>query len=143
MSVAFLHPIREPLVVEMFGCPTVLDQIHKVLDVLWLRHPEVPVPARMQMELACVEIGGNIVEHSGDDSVVRMRMCAEVCGSEVSVSFCDDGAPARVDITDANMPPELEERGRGLAIAVAVLDELHYRRDGRTNHWTLTRRLDS
>jgi serine/threonine-protein kinase RsbW len=39
------------------------------------------------------------------------------------------------------MPVEMAEQGRGLALAVAVLDELSFQRDSTMNRWTLVRRL--
>lgn len=39
------------------------------------------------------------------------------------------------------MPSAMAERGRGLALAVAVLDELGFHRDSTGNRWTLVRRL--
>jgi serine/threonine-protein kinase RsbW len=61
----------------------------------------------------------------------------------VRTTFLDDGHPPPVDLSQVSMPDELSERGRGLAIAHRVLDELSYRRDGEGNHWTLVRSLRS
>jgi serine/threonine-protein kinase RsbW len=46
-----------------------------------------------------------------------------------------------VDLSQTAMPDETSERGRGLAIASRVLDELSYHRDSDGNHWTLIRQL--
>lgn len=66
-------------------------------------------------------------------------MEVRVLPDQVKVSFVDDGPPARVDIASAVMPDHNAESGRGLALAHAVLDRLHYRR-GFANHWTLVSR---
>jgi serine/threonine-protein kinase RsbW len=34
----------------------------------------------------------------------------------------------------------MAESGRGLALTLAAVDELVYRRDGDTNHWRIVRR---
>ena len=51
--------------------------------------------------------------------------------------FTDEGDPADVDLTTVTMPDAMAERGRGLALAKACLDQLTYRRDSTGNHWTL------
>jgi len=118
-----------------------LDEIQQTLDLLWDRHPEVSAMARMHMELAACEIGANICKHSGGGQPVGMRMKAEVSGSNVRVSFADDGQLAEVRLDAVTMPSDTAEQGRGLAIAVAILDKLSFRRDAAVNRWTLVRRL--
>ena len=68
-------------------------------------------------------------------------MEGQVLADGIRIMFTDDGLPARVDLSHTTMPDEMAERGRGLAIASRVLDELSYRRDSDGNHWTLLRRL--
>lgn len=55
---------------------------------------------------------------------------------EVRVQFTDDGVAARFDLNAVRMPDAMAERGRGLALARAVLDLLCYQRYA-CNHWTL------
>ena len=78
---------------------------------------------------------------SGDGKSVHLMMDVELLPDAVRITFTDDGRPAPVDLTRVAMPDEMSERGRGLAIAYRVLDELSYRRDHDGNHWTLVRRL--
>lgn len=120
--------------------PDTLDIIQRLLDELWEAN-DVPEMARMYTDLAVSEICANIIEHSGDGQPVQLRMDAELQSDVVRVTFTDDGHPTPVDLTQTEMPDEMSERGRGLAIAYRVLDELSYRRDDEGNHWTLVRRL--
>jgi serine/threonine-protein kinase RsbW len=126
-------------VLETTTGPDTLDAIQRTLDEVWQDH-DVPEMVRMHMDLAAGEIGANIVEHSGGGEPVRLRM--EVCllPDVVRTTFTDDGKPARITLGGGGMPSELAERGRGLAIAHRVLDELSYRRDDEGNHWTLVRK---
>jgi serine/threonine-protein kinase RsbW len=53
--------------------------------------------------------------------------------------FLDNGCRAEVDLATAAMPRAMSESGRGLALTLAAVDELVYRRDGGTNHWRIVR----
>jgi serine/threonine-protein kinase RsbW len=127
-------------VIEITTGPETLGDIHRLLDNLWSAH-DVPELVRMHTDLAAGEIGANIIEHAGGGSPVRLRMKVQVLPDAICINFTDDGRPARVDLSQTTMPDEMSERGRGLAIAGRVLDELTYRRDSDGNHWTLIRRL--
>ncbi len=116
--------------------PDTLADIQQTLDRAWACH-EVPEIVRLHMDLAAGEIGANIIEHSGDGQPVHMRMSIELTADTVRAVFTDDGHPAPMDLSRVQMPDEMSEYGRGLAIAFRVLDELSYRRDTEGNHWIL------
>jgi serine/threonine-protein kinase RsbW len=99
----------------------------------------VPEMVRMHVDLAAGEIAANIVEHSGGGGPVTLRMEVAVTPETITATFTDNGHPTPIDVATAAMPDILAERGRGLAIAHRVLDELSYRRDRAGNHWTLVR----
>jgi serine/threonine-protein kinase RsbW len=48
--------------------------------------------------------------------------------------FTDDGTPVVIDLTSVAMPDPMAERGRGLAMAQALIDQLAYRCDESGNH---------
>jgi serine/threonine-protein kinase RsbW len=127
-----------PHVLHTTTGPDTLDAIQLTLDSVWSAH-DIPEMVRMHMDLAAGEIGANIIEHSGGGRPVHLRMEVHVLPESVRAVFTDDGRPAPVDLSQAEMPDGLSERGRGLAIAHRVLDELSYRRDADGNHWTLVR----
>ena len=117
--------------------PDPLGAIQAELDSLWLTHPHVPDDVRTQMSIAAAEIGANIIEHTGGRQPVGIRMCSELVGDQVHVTFTDDGPPADIDLATVTMPDATEERGRGLAMAQTLLDQLAYRSDDLGNQWTL------
>lgn len=119
--------------------PDTLAKMQHTLDAAWAAE-DVPEYTRMCMDLAVSEIGSNIIEHSGGGESVRVRMVVTVGPETVSVVLNDDGRPVDVDLTEAAMPAELSERGRGLAIVHRVVDRVCYSRDRDGNHWTLMRR---
>lgn len=114
-----------------------LDDVVRVLDEFWSVHAEVPDHARMCMETAAGEIAANIVEHACRGDAVRMRMEIRRRPHEIVIEFTDHGVPAAVDLTAVRPPDAMAERGRGLALAQAMLQELSYRREGGVNRWTL------
>ncbi|MDY6995784.1 MAG: ATP-binding protein [Actinomycetota bacterium] len=119
--------------------PETLDEIQRTLDEVWSAEA-VPEDTRMCIELAVSEIGTNIIEHSGASGPVRLRMVVTLRPGAVAVTFTDDGRPAPIDLSHLDMPGEFSERGRGLAIAHRVLDELAYYREDAGNRWILVRR---
>lgn len=117
-----------------------LDEIGTMLERIWFSHHHVPDAVRTAMDIAVGEISANIIEHAAKEGPVRLRMELRVLADAVHACFTDDGAPAAVDISKAEMPDHMAESGRGLALARAVLDGLHYRRSCVVNHWTLVSR---
>jgi serine/threonine-protein kinase RsbW len=93
------------------------------------------------MSIATAEIGANIVEHCAVVRPTNLTMDVAMLADRVRVEFVDDGGPVTVplDLQSVQMPDEMAERGRGLALARAVLDELIYHRT-QLNHWTLVSR---
>jgi len=117
--------------------PHALEQIHRALDGLWSARAEIPDAIRMQLGIAVAEIGANIIEHAGKGRPVRVRMDMACLDHQVQIEFTDEGQPVAVDIDSLQMPDDMAERSRGLALARAVLSRLTYRRKDGANHWTL------
>lgn len=136
-----MAPPEPPLVLETTTGSETLDDVQRLLDELWSTH-DVSDVVRMHVDLAVGEIAANIVEHSGAGRPVHLRMAAEWLPDAVRVTFHDDGHVTPTEVGSFELPDAMSERGRGLAIAHRVLDELAYRRDGNGNHWTLIRHRD-
>lgn len=117
--------------------PGTLEQIRLTLAKVWAAHPQVPESVRAEIEIATGEIAANIVEHAGTDRVVHIRMEVLVLADEVQVRFIDDGRAVHADLESVRLPDEMAERGRGLAVARAVLRKLSYLRTKDGNQWTL------
>lgn len=126
----------ETRVLETATGPGALDDIETALERAWSTYSHVPQIVRMHMGIAAGEIGANIVEHAAPGRSVRMCMDVDVSASQVHVEFTDDGDPVQIDLHAVCMPDETAERGRGLALAQAVLEQLSYRR-AELNHWIL------
>ncbi|WP_207843371.1 ATP-binding protein [Williamsia soli] len=127
-------------VLEEIAQPETVERVHLLLAELFAAAPVNDMDA-MQFELALAEIAANIIEHAknADRGQVLIRVELEVRPDSILATLSDDGEQARVDLKSVELPDDLSERGRGLAIALTVLDELSYRRMGRRNQWTLVR----
>lgn len=123
-------------VLETSAGPHALEEIEAFLGRTWAAHARVPHQVRLQLGIAAGEIAANIVEHAAQGQLVRIQMTVSVLADVVRIDFIDDGVPAQVNLESADMPDDMAERGRGLALAQAVLDELSYRRTT-CNQWTL------
>jgi len=130
---------QDTIVLDTVTGSETLDEIGAMLERMWFSHDNVPDAVRIEMGIAVGEISANIIEHAAKDGPVRLRMEVRVLPDKVSVSLVDDGLPAEVDFSTAAMPDHTAECGRGLALAHAVPDLLHYRRSF-VNHWTLVSR---
>lgn len=125
-------------VLQATSCPEFPEDIRRTLDVAWGDHDEVPEFVRLDMAIAAVEVGNNILEHAGVGRDLRIRMEVRVLGGEARVDFTDDGLPAAMDLAAVRMPDPFAESGRGLALAQALLSDLSYSRDNEgRNRWTL------
>ena len=127
----------EPTVLETVTGPDTLDEIQCCLDEFWSAHHELPDAVRMEVNIAVAEVGANIIEHAGKGGPVPIRMELRLFAGEVQVDFNDKGLPADVDLATTEMPIEIAERGRGLALTQAIMDRVSYVRDDTGNHWTL------
>ena len=123
--------------------PEMLDLVHSVLEQLWAAHDDVAVADRVRFEMAVIEILGNIVEHAyeidaGDAGDRRFDVTLAATDTELVAAFGDNGVPMAIDLSTVGMPDDLAETGRGLALAMAAVDDLSYEREGGRNLWRLS-----
>lgn len=122
--------------------PEDLEVLQDLIATLWTAEPAVGDGDRMRFEMAVVEIFGNVVEHSarahGGPAVRRVAVLLTVDDREIQAVMVDDGRPAAVDLSAVTMPDADATSGRGLALAVAAVDDVAYERDGDVNRWTVT-----
>ncbi len=131
----------EGLRVEARADDAFIDEVHQVLDVLWTSRPDVDEEDRTLFTLAVSEIATNIVEHARAREQISVRLDLSVDDEGLRAVFFDDADPALIDLSDVSMPHEDAESGRGLALALATLDELEHSGEAGGNVWRLTRRL--
>ena len=123
--------------------PEMLDLVHSVLEQLWAAHDDVAMADRVRFEMAVIEILGNIVEHAyeidaADAGDRRFDVTLTATDTELVAAFGDNGVPMAIDLSAVGMPDDLAESGRGLALAMAAVDDISYEREGDRNLWRLT-----
>ncbi len=95
----------------------------------------------MLFETALGEIGSNVLTHGRPADADRpVDYALRFEGGTVEASLSDSGQAVHEHLA-REMPDHESERGRGLAIARSLLDELGYERDGDVNRWRLVKRL--
>jgi serine/threonine-protein kinase RsbW len=119
--------------------PASLERMHALLQEVWSDHGDITDTDRMLFEVAVTEVGGNIAEHAHDGAPLDFTLHVRVHLDRIEGEFLDNGRRAEVDLATAAMPRAMSESGRGLALTLAAVDELVYRRDGCTNHWRIVR----
>lgn len=81
---------------------------------------------RFLFTLAMSEVVTNIVQHGGDGATLRVEM--DVLADELRARIWDTAAPAMIDWESIRLPDDDAESGRGLVLALSVLNELRHTR---------------
>jgi serine/threonine-protein kinase RsbW len=119
--------------------PESLERVHALLHALWADHGDVSPADRMLFETAVTEIAANITQHAYDGARLDFTLRVHVHPDRVEAEFSDRGRRADIDLDNVALPDGLAESGRGLAMTLAAVDHLEYRRDGPTNYWRIAR----
>jgi serine/threonine-protein kinase RsbW len=121
--------------------PDSLNLLHDLLEQVGGEHPELNASDLMLFETAVIEVAGNVVEHGKPPGEVRWTFRLAVRADRLEGTLSDSGEEYPGGAWGTDMPDTMEEDGRGLALATAVLDSLIYERAGDVNEWTMVRRL--
>lgn len=126
---------------EGLAVPESLNLLHDLLDRVGEEHPDLDPGDLMLFETAVIEIAGNVVEHGRPPGRVTWAFRLSVQADRLQGELSDSGEEYPGGTWGTTMPDDLlQEDGRGLALATAVLDSLVYRRSAGSNHWTMLRR---
>jgi len=138
-ALADAPPTSVDLALRMQDPAAQLDALHEGLRRFLdsLAHPPA-AQWRLMFELAVSEIAANIIEHARPPSV---HLHLGIHAGRVVAEFTDAGQGWDGPPGPAQMVDQLLERGRGLTLARAALDELAYERVGPTNRWRLAKQL--
>ena len=126
--------------VESIAVPESLDVLQDLLAEARREHLDLDASDLMMFETAVVEVAGNVVEHGRPPGEVSWTFRLRVLPDRLEGRLSDDGHEYPGGTWGIDMPDEMSENGRGMPLATAMLDELHYERNGRVNHWLMVRR---
>lgn len=122
--------------------PAAIDAVHAELDGLWDDASFVPDLDRMTFATAVIEAASNVVQHAVPESTTPVELGVDISVTpvrlEARVSAFDAASPEPMD-TDAPMPGDEAESGRGLALIRALVTTVTFKRQDGTNTWILSR----
>ena len=125
--------------VSGLAVPETIELLHDLLAEARTDFPSVSEVDVSMVEMAVIEIAGNVVQHSPEAETAVYRFSLKVLGDRL-VGVLEHSGPELSGLPEPGMPDDLmAEGGRGLALADAAVDELtHAYVDGQ-NVWTLVR----
>jgi serine/threonine-protein kinase RsbW len=128
-------------VLDGLAVPESLNLLHDLLERVGSDHPDLSAGDLMLFETAVIEVAGNVVEHGRPPGVVSWSFRLSVLPDRLEGQLSDSGEEYPGGTWGTTMPDDLlQEDGRGLALATAVLDTLKYERVAGANQWTMFRR---
>lgn len=120
--------------------PDSIDLLQDLLARVREERPELDEADLFMLELAVVEIHGNVVEHGEPRGEVTYAFQVKVYDDRLVGILADTGT-ASPDLSELDrVSDEMAESGRGLWLAQASLDAIDYQRIGERNKWTMVRR---
>ena len=136
---------REPLNttrVELPVHPDSMEAVHNLLGEFWPTVPDTDEMWRMAFTTAVMEVVGNIIMYCRRNNGGPCHMRAELRAypDRIEAEVHDNGEHA--DLPDEPELPAspLAERGRGLAMVRATVDDFRYERSGTDNAWLVSKR---
>lgn len=121
--------------------PEILDEVHALVGQL-LDATAASTVDRIRFEMAVIEIANNIVEHSRrtdppSDEPRSFHLVVQGHDDALTAEFRDDGRPVVIDFEAISMPGEDAEAGRGLALALATVDDISHEHHDGLNIWRI------
>lgn len=119
--------------------PEALHQLHELFERVRQEHDDLHPDDLSMVQTAVMEIAGNVAEHGQPSGQVDYCFRLDVLPERLHGWLSDSGEAVPASAQDREMPGEMAEEGRGLALAEAALDELSYERSQGRNRWELVR----
>jgi serine/threonine-protein kinase RsbW len=125
--------------VEGPAAQSFVDEVMEALDPLLAGAEAATDQDRFLFALAVSEVLTNIVQHGGNGATMRIEI--DATADELRAQIWDTAAPAVIDWDSLRLPGDDAESGRGLVLAISVLNELRHTRSAAGNTWLLQRHI--
>lgn len=119
--------------------PDGLEHLHALIDRARRDWPAVHGNDFDLLETAIIELAGNVARHGRPTGATDVTLSVSINEFALDATLVDAGTRFEVDLDETDLPPELEEAGRGIAMARIAVDELHYDHVDGVNTWHLLR----
>jgi serine/threonine-protein kinase RsbW len=120
--------------------PDGLEHLHGLFDRARRDWPAVDGTDFDLLETAIIELAGNVARHGRPTGATDVTLSISVHEPALEATLVDAGARFDVDLDTVDLPPEMEEAGRGIAMARMAVDELGYDHVDGVNTWHLLRK---
>lgn len=129
--------------VSGLAVPETIDLLHSLLAEARADFPDVSEVDVSMIEMAIIEIAGNVVQHSPEAETAVYSFTLQVLDDRL-VGVLEHSGPEVTGLPTPSMPEDLmAEGGRGLALAEAAVHELRHEFVDGQNVWTLVRLRDA
>ena len=121
--------------------PDDVDAVHEMLETVWADAPQVGMKDRFCFETALIELTANVIRYGDDGAGVVCQVDIRVFADRIEAVVLDSGEEVTVELENREMPDDLAESGRGLAMIQALVDVEYLHEEGR-NRWRISRKLN-
>lgn len=113
-----------------------IEQLHAALAAFWHEAGVAP-EAQIRFGTALAEVVANILQYAVGPGDAPIQLRLRYTPARIEAQLVDRGRAWDRPAIAKSLPDDWHERGRGLAIAGAMLDTLQYRRFRNLNCWRL------
>jgi serine/threonine-protein kinase RsbW len=119
--------------------PDTVDDAQDFLKSVWVERTDIGAEDRMALETVLSELVTNVIQ-GNPHRTVQCEVTLSVGADLIQLETCDTGPELpKMSPANAQMPPDISEHGRGLALIQLMVDDLTYRHDGSQNVWQISR----
>jgi serine/threonine-protein kinase RsbW len=119
--------------------PDGLEHLHALIARARRDWPAVDGNDFDLLETAIIELAGNVARHGRPAGATDVTLSLSVDESVLRATLVDAGKRFEVDLDAVDLPPDMAEAGRGIAMARLAVDDLDYDHVDGVNTWHLLR----
>jgi serine/threonine-protein kinase RsbW len=119
--------------------PDTVDDANDFLKSVWVERSDVGAEDRMALETVLSELVTNVIQ-SNPHRQIQCEVTLSIGPDLLQLETSDTGEKLdQLPPASVEMPANVAEHGRGLALIQLMVDSLTYRHDGSQNVWQIRR----